>query len=231
MNIIKNDRSLKSVKTLLEEVKNNTLLDMITSAERKLNKSGYHLSSEAKKRLRWLYVLYHKQDNNVTKTAHKLGLSREWLSQIKSLFEKGDRDPRKLEPKSKAPHDTSHRKRISKEIENKILKVRADSQNIWGKIKMAVVLKRDYGIQVNPNTINKYLHRHKKIDPKISLKNSKAWKGKLARENPQPELRVRYRPPKKIEEKAQHFECWATLNPLRRQLEATIRSLGFEYGF
>jgi len=55
---------------------------------------------------------------------------------------------------------------------------------------------------VNPNTVNKYLHKHEKIDPKISKKNERAWKAKKDREKPEAELFARYRPPKAIKDLA-----------------------------
>jgi hypothetical protein len=175
---------------------------MTNLAEKKLNPMYYYLSTEAKKRLHWLYIFYYEQNGNVTKTSNKIGISRQWLSLLKNHFEKKGKDPRVLEPKLKAPHSTKSRKRISKEIENKILKVRKDSKNVWGKVKIAVVLLRDYKIKIDPNTVNSYLHKHKLIDPKISLKNSRAWQAKIARENPESELVVRFRPPKAIKDLA-----------------------------
>lgn len=186
--------------SLITEVKRNNLLRMITLAEKKLNPLHYQLTFEAKKRLKWLYLLYHEEDGNVTTTANRVGISRPWLSHLKSVFETGGKDPRKLEPKPKAPHNTGARKRISKEAEEKILKIRQDSKNVWGKEKIAYALKRDYGIKVNPNTVNSYLHKHDKIDPKISLKNSRSWQAKKARESLEIELRVKYRPPKEIKD-------------------------------
>ncbi len=192
----------KPAESLLKEVKHNSLLRMITKAEKELNPFNYQLSFEAKKRLRWLYILYCEEEGNVTKTAKKIGISRPWLSYLKSIFEKGGYDPRKLEPKSRSPHNTDNRKRISKDVEDKILKIRKDSENVWGKEKIAWVLKRDYDIKTNPNTVNKYLHKHKKIDPKISLKNTRAWSAKISREKLEVELRVKYRPPKEIKDYA-----------------------------
>jgi len=197
---MKKKGSFNSIDSLLEEVKRNNLLRMITLAEKQLNPFNYHLSFEAKKRLQWLHLLHYEQGGNVTVAAKKIGITRQWLSELKNKFEKEGRDPRRLEPKSKAPHKTENRKRITKWIEDKILKVRYDSQNIWGKEKIARALKRDYGIKINPNTVNNYLHKHKKISPRISLKNSRAWKAKIARENLSFELRVKYRPPKEIKD-------------------------------
>ena len=198
MNILGNTPS----KSWLEDIKRRSIERMTNLAEKKLNPKHYYLSEVARKRLHWLYILYYEQGGNVTKAANKIGISRQWLSPLKNLFERYGKDPRKLEPESKAPHSTTNRKRISKEIEDKILKVRKDSKNVWGKVKVAVALKRDYQIKINPNTVNNYLHKHKLIDPKISLKNSRAWQAKIARENPEAELVVRYRPPKAIKDLA-----------------------------
>lgn len=184
----------------LEDIKRRSLERMINSAETELNPNHYHLSNEAKKKLRWLFVLYREQGGNVTHCARKIGVSRQWLSEMKAVFEKSKRDPRSLEPKSKAPKNTRNRKRIPKDVEDKILEVRAQSKNVWGKQKVAVVLLRDHHIKVSPNTVNKYLHRHKLIDPKISKKNTQAWDGKRNRADR--ELFVRYRPPKAIKDLA-----------------------------
>jgi len=186
----------------LKEIKERSIERMTNLAEKRLNPERHHLSKEAKLRLHWLNILYFEQAGNVTKAANKLGISRQWLSAFKNIFEKSGQDPRVLEPESKAPHSTKNRKRISKEVVDKLLKIREDSRNVWGKVKIAVVLERDYQIKINPNTVNKYLHQHKLIDPKISLKNSRAWQAKQARENPEAELFVRYRPPKALKDLA-----------------------------
>jgi len=184
----------------LDDIKNNHLNSMKNTAEKELNPKRYKLSEEARKRLYWLWVLYKEPSANITKAAKKIGITRQWLSPLKTLFEKSGKDPRVLEPKSKAPHNTENRKRISKDTEQKILQIRHDSRNVWGKVKIARALKRDYGIIVNHNTVNSYLHKHGKIDPKISLKNIRAWQAKIKREELAVELRVKYRPPKVIKD-------------------------------
>lgn len=185
----------------LNNIKELSITHMTNQAERELNPKHYHLSGAAKKRLRWLYLLYYKQAGNVTVTANKIGVTRQWLSTLKSTFERRGKDPRSLEPKSKAPHDTSCRQRIPKATEQKILMVRELSKNVWGKEKISRVLERDHKIKVHPNTVNKYLHQHGKIDPKISQKNTVAWRNKKAREG-KVELRVKYRPPPRIKDLA-----------------------------
>src|SRR3989344_2331264 len=108
----------------LEDIKRRSIERMTNLAEKKLNPKHYHLSAEAKKRLHWLYVLYYEQDGNVTKASNKIGISRQWLSPLKTLFEKKGKDPRVLEQESKAPHSTENRKRIPKKTEEKLLRVR-----------------------------------------------------------------------------------------------------------
>jgi len=185
---------------LIKEVKNNLIKSMQTRAEKLLNPHNYHLSTVAKIRLRWLYILYYEKQGNVTQAANRVGVSRPWLSEIKSIFEKNNRDPRSLEPLSRAPHDTSKRKRISKDIEDKILEVR--DRYGWGKEKISAFLKTEYGIKVHYNTVNKYLHLHKRIDPQLSLKNIKAFADKKQREAENIIFKVKYRPPSKIKDYA-----------------------------
>lgn len=177
----------------LESIKINSANHMQTNAEKLLNPYNYHLSPEAKKRLRWLYILYYEQNGNVSKSAKKIGITRQWLSFLKSVFENSHRDPRSLEPMSKAPHDTSNRKRISRDVETAIIEVRDEYG--WGKIKISAYLKNEKGMNVSHNTANKYLHIHKRICPKISLKNIKAWEAKKQRDQ-NVVFKVKFRPPR-----------------------------------
>ena len=70
---------------LLYRIKINSIQLMQTKAERKLNPLRYYLSDSAKKRLRWMYIIYYECDNNISQAANKIGISREWLSKIKSV--------------------------------------------------------------------------------------------------------------------------------------------------
>ena len=174
---------------------------MQAQAERRLNPFNYYLSDEARKRLRWMYLLYYECEGNVTEAANKIGLSRQWLSTLKSKFEKSGKNPRSLEPESKAPHHTDNRNRIPRETEYKILEIRDDYG--WGKEDISVVLKRDYHLQACPSTVNRYLHKHSKINPKISQRNQKAWALKKIREdNTIPLVVKKYRPPSKLKDYA-----------------------------
>lgn len=177
---------------------------MQTIAENRLNPYRYYLSDEAKKRLRWVYILEGEAQGNVTRAAAKLGLTRQWLSTIKASFERARRDPRSLEPRSRAPRHTNNRKRISPEQEQTILKVR-DSTPGWGEAKIATIIWRDHRIKVGHSTVGRYLKKHGRIDPKISEKNQKAWLRKKARDqaaSDQPVLKVKHRPPKQIKDYA-----------------------------
>ena len=180
---------------LIKQTKISSINHMQTKAQLRLNPYKYHLSIEAKKRLRWMYILYYEHEANISVSANKIGISRQWLSSIKSEFERNNKNPRSLEPKSKASKNTRNRNRIDKNIENKIIKIR--NNHFWGKDKIKAYLKNQHNIKVNHNTINKYLHLHNKIDPKISLKNTNAMKNKKAREA---SLQAKFRPPKKLKD-------------------------------
>ena len=177
---------------------------MQTTAENTLNPLRYHLSSVAKKRLRWLYLLDHAHGGNVTRAATAIGISRQWLSTITAAFERAARDPRILELASRAPHHTGNRLRIPQSVEQKIIAVR-DATPGWGKEKLAKILDRDHGIIVHPSTVNRYLKKRGRIDPKISEKNRRAWMKKQQRElgaHGHPSLQATYRPPKAIKDLA-----------------------------
>ncbi len=171
-----------------------------TKAENLLNPYRYYLSPEAKKRLRWLYILYQECGNNVTRATRKIGISREWLSKIKSKFENNHRDPRSLEPESRTPyHHSGGKKRISKEVEDKIIEIR--DKYGWGEKKISRMLWRDYKLKASPPTVNRYLHKHKRIDPKLSVQIREAWQKKKEREKEKEiNLRIKYRPPKQIKD-------------------------------
>lgn len=185
--------SLDIENDLIKQRQLNLIKSMQSKAEIKLNPYKYYLSTEIKKRLRWLYILYYEQDGNVTKAANNIGISRQWLSNIKSTFERNNKDPRSLEPESKVPRNTEKRNRIAKIIENKIISIRDEYG--WGKDKISAHLKNEFNIKVHSNTVNKYLHLHKKINPKISLKNTMAMKNKKDREF---SFKAKFRPPKEI---------------------------------
>lgn len=174
---------------------------MQLKAENLLNPRRYYLSDKAKKRLCWLYIVYYECSGNVSRAARKIGVSREWLSNIKSKFEKHRRDPRCLEPLSRAPHDTSTRERISAETEDRILEIRDDYG--WGKEDISAVLRRNYHLPASPSTVNRYLKKHLRINPKISERNQKAWAEKMLRENQKVPLTVKkYRPPSRLKDHA-----------------------------
>lgn len=175
---------------------------MQTLAEKQLNPHNYHLSNEAKKRLRWMYLLYRDQKGNVSAAARKVGISRPWLSQLKQIFESHRKDPRSLEPGSRAPRHTDDRERIPEATEKVILKIRDESLGSWGKKKISVVLKRDYNLKASPNTVNSYLHKHKRISPKISLKNTTAMINKKLRDSENLLFKVKFRPPKILKDYA-----------------------------
>ncbi len=66
----------------------NSIQLMQTKAQRLLNLYNYYLSEVALKRLRWMYIVYYECENNTTVAANKIGISRQWLSTLKNIFEK-----------------------------------------------------------------------------------------------------------------------------------------------
>jgi len=170
---------------------NKSIDVMQTRAENKLNPLKYPLSDEARKRLKWMYIIYFECGGKIAKAARKIGLSRQWLSKIHSTWINCKKDPRSLEPVSKAPKNTDNRKRIDTEIENKILEVRKEYH--WGKDKLETILDRDYNIQVGASTINRYLDKHGLLDVKISNRIKVAHKNKI-------EQKQKCRPPREIKD-------------------------------
>jgi transposase InsO family protein len=157
---------------------NNKFEDMTeTKAQIKFNPYRYHLSSEARKRLKWLYVIYEECDGNIKQAANKLGLSRTWLSQVHGQWLRGGRDPRLLEPESRAPKNTHKRQRIS--LEKKKLVIEARKEYHWGKDKLATVIERDNKIKIGATTINRYLNKAGLIDVKISNRLKAAHQSKV----------------------------------------------------
>ncbi|MFH1233716.1 MAG: integrase core domain-containing protein [Patescibacteria group bacterium] len=147
-----------------------------------------------------MYLLYGEEEGNVTVAAKKIGLSRQWLSKLKSVFEYHRKNPRSLEPEFKTPHHTHQKQRIPRETEEKIIEIR-DLYG-WGKESISVVLDRDYCQQASPSTVNRYLHKHLRINPKLSKRNKKAWAEKKLRESLKENqgLAVKYRPPRQIKD-------------------------------
>jgi hypothetical protein len=155
---------------------NKSIDIMQTKAENTLNPLKHELSGEAKKRLKWLYLIHYECSHNISKAARKIGISRTWLSQINSVWENSGEDPRSLEPESKAPNNTDHRKRINDEIENKIIEVRKKYH--WGKDKLTTILARDHNIQVGSSTINRYnyVRPHQALGNLTPIEFYELWK-------------------------------------------------------
>lgn len=174
-----------------KQLTNKSIDIMQNKANNKLNPLKHPLSDEAKKRLKWIYIIHFECNKNVSQAARRIGLSRTWLSQINSKWLKSDKDPRSLEPVSKAPKNTDNRKRINLETENKILEVRKEYH--WGKDKLETILDRDYDIRVGASTINRYLDKHGLLDIKISKRIKAAHKNKI-------EQKQKHRPPKEIKD-------------------------------
>jgi len=168
---------------------------MQTKAENKLNPLKHPLSGEAKKRLKWMYIIYFECDGNITKASKKIGVSRQWLSTIHGKWIRKNKDPLSLEPDPKTPDNTENRKRIGKEIEDKIIEIKNGYlQSSWGKDKIQAHLKKKYKMEVGATTVNRYLHKHGLINVKISNRLKAYHKKKKEKE------KFKNRPPKDIKD-------------------------------
>lgn len=65
----------------------------VSLAQQTLNPERKHLTMEARKRLGWIYELERSDKPNTTKTARKVGISREWLTKLHRKFVTSGRDP------------------------------------------------------------------------------------------------------------------------------------------
>ena len=171
---------------------NKSIDIMQTKANEKLNPLKYLLSDEAKKRLKWMYIIHFESGGRIAKASRKIGISRQWLSKIHSTWIDHKKDPRSLEPESKAPKNTDNRNRINIETENKIIEVRKEYH--WGKDKLVTILDRDHDVQVGSSTVNRYLDKHGLLDVKISKRIKSAHRNKRI------EQKQKCRPPKEIKD-------------------------------
>lgn len=169
---------------------------MQTLAENTLNPFRYYLSSEAKKRLRWMYAIKYDFDNNISLSAKNLGVSRTWLSQIYNNWKYHNYDPRSLEPRSKAPINTNNRKKIEPHIQNEIILTRLHYRT-WGKDKISSFLHREKKINVGSTTVNRYLQKNNLINLKLSNKNKHSYANKKNRDK---QTKFKMRPPKEIKD-------------------------------
>jgi transposase InsO family protein len=157
-------------------------LDMAKStlAGAVLNPTRVHLSKDAEKRLRWVYVLEYECGNNVSRAARKIGISREWLGKVHTKFRKAQRDPRSLEPDSRSPHARTKRKRIPESTEDLIVRTRK-KYPAWGKEKIVRILARDHGTPTSATTVGRYLRKHRLTDAKLAEKNRRAARMRMLR--------------------------------------------------
>ena len=71
-----------NINRISKSIATNSIDMKQTIAENLLNKKKYYLSLEAKKRLKWMYIIHYECDGNITQAARKIGVSRQWLSAI-----------------------------------------------------------------------------------------------------------------------------------------------------
>lgn len=174
------------------ELISKTIDIMQTKAENELNPFNYPLTAEAKKRLKWMYIIQFECAGKIAKAARRVGVSRQWLSKLHRLWLNSGEDPRSLEPESKAPRNTDRRKRIDWRIENKIIEIRKEYH--WGKDKLMTILDTQHHLRVGASTINRYLDKHGLLDIKISNRIKAAHRNKMI------EQKQKCRPPQVLKD-------------------------------
>lgn len=137
------------------------------------------LSSEAKKRLKW--IDYYLTCQNVRRTCRHYDITPslfyKWWGHYRILGLRG------LESQSRKPH-TVRQREIDPVIQQKIASLRR-SNPAWSKYKIAHILKRDEGIVISPSSINRIFHDKGLFWPKHYSKQQTAakrnWKIKRIR--------------------------------------------------
>lgn len=166
---------------------------MIANYDKLLNPNNFKLSDAARKRLKWMYVVTYEAGGSIRLAADKLGISRQWLSVVWGQWTKAGRDPRALEPESRAPLHTFNRIRIDSSTIEKIIELRKEYP-CWGKEKIAKKLEIRHNIKVCPTTVNNYLKKFRLLNVRLSEKNKQAYRNKTLKQQ------QRVRPPKIIKD-------------------------------
>ncbi len=119
-------------------------------------KKTVSLSKEAKQRLMWMDY-YHSHSHNASLTCRRFGIAKscfyKWLKRYKAL------GPAGLESASTRPKHV--RQSLVPTIAVDRVKQLRKSNPEYSKYKLAVILKRDYGISLSASTIGRIISKHK----------------------------------------------------------------------
>ncbi len=138
---------------------------------------AFGLSREARTRLEW-FIWHEENGKNASLTTRHFGISRQCFHKWKGRFD--GKNLRTLEEKSRAPWHVRQRE-VTREEEDRIIEMRR-AHIRWGKMKLAVLYKRMYGIPISSwkiqYTIRKYnLYYHPQRNARTQAKRRRA-KGK-----------------------------------------------------
>lgn len=136
---------------------------------------GEVLSREARRRLRW--IEHFRSCGNARMTCRHFAISpTTFYKWLKRYLKRGLRG---LEDLPRTPK----RKRVS-EIPWQTIQLICDLRRehpAWSKHKIAVILKRDYGIRLSSSSVGRVLKRKGLYDKRVSRKKSRAAKRRKAR--------------------------------------------------
>lgn len=131
------------------------------------------LSKKARQRLAWIeYCDAH--GGNVSLTCRYFGIARTTYMRWRDRYD--PRDLTTLEDRSTAPH-SRRSPTIPTSTIDCVLSLR-DERPAWSKYKLAVVLRRDFGIEVSASSVGRILSRYGRIEAKASARRKRAAAGR-----------------------------------------------------
>ena len=113
------------------------------------------LSKEAKKKLKW--IEYYDKHKNVSRTCRYYGVSRKTFYKWKNRY-----DPKNLyslEERDRSPHK-KRQKETTQEQERRVVRLRGKYIR-YGKMKLSVIYKREYGEEISSWKVQKVIEKHK----------------------------------------------------------------------
>ena len=143
------------------------------------------LSSKARLRLEWIIFYYTAGKHNVRFACKHFGISRKTFYKWFNRFKDNGYDVKELENQSRAPH-RRRKWEVSLEQETKVKLLRKKYMH-YGKIKLKVLYKKEYGEEISCWKIERVIRKHKLYPDKIKAEKTAK---KIARAKQNPKKRI-----------------------------------------
>jgi hypothetical protein len=125
------------------------------------------LTPKAQERLEWMIFYNTVANRRATDTARYFGITRKTLHKYLSRFD--EKNVRTLEEKSRRPEKTRGWM-VTVDEERKIIALRKKNME-YGKKKLQVLYKREYGNSLSTWKIERVVRKHKQIPPDLVVKS------------------------------------------------------------